>query len=104
MLELPNCCTNALRELHLRVGEVESVADVIHLPALIGGALEQLCYGKIQDDSATVDLSALAKACPKLERLVLEVSAVVSEYDEPLQNWPLRKFVTFATVNGLAPS
>lgn len=77
----------------LFVDHIESMEVLMGLLDLVGGRLRDLWCGNTGQDLVTVDLSAIATACPRLKSLFLsDVSVTMSDIDnEALCAWPLQK-------------
>ncbi|KAG7386565.1 hypothetical protein PHYPSEUDO_015473 [Phytophthora pseudosyringae] len=77
---------------------VEDDSCVFDLLTLIGKGLRKLSLSKLENsprfrpDEDGLDLSVLAAICPEMDELTLrDFEVSVSEYNEALQNWPVKK-------------
>ncbi|ETM01118.1 hypothetical protein L917_02253 [Phytophthora nicotianae] len=87
-------CIRALILDRLVVGDDSLVVELL---AKIGKGLQKLCITKAESsfryrNDEGLDLSVLAAICPELEELTLMAfDVVVSEHNEPLHRWPVKK-------------
>ncbi|KAF4030462.1 hypothetical protein GN244_ATG17746 [Phytophthora infestans] len=89
--------TRRIRALTLQTLVVEDDSLVVELLSKIGRGLQKLWIAKLENsprrqNTKGLDLSVLAAICPELEELSLVACDVlVSEYNESLRRWPVKK-------------
>jgi hypothetical protein len=86
----------------LFIDELESVEVLTDLLAMVGEDLHSVWFASTGAGLHTIDLSALAVTCPKLEKLTLLDVLVVVTDAAALRNWPLKSLTVDGVVTGFS--